>query len=91
LLLKGFRASILIQSGGDLQEALTLAKEVIEKANVYFEGNEVNEILVDPNIIAASICMRMQLIPEAVKYLNTAESIVKQLSGEMNEKLIDIY
>lgn len=56
----------------------------------YFEGNELNEALADPYLIASSIYIQQQQIQQAAIYLKKAEDIVAQFSGEINDKMIEI-
>ncbi len=51
----------------------------------------MSESLIDPYIMAASIYLQTNKIPEAAAYLKKAEAVVKSLSGEINEKAIEIY
>ena len=65
---------------------LTLIQDIID----YFEGNELNEALADPYLIASSIYIQLQQIQQAAIYLKKAEDIVAQFSGEINDKMIEI-
>ena len=75
----------------DFNEALKLTLDLIKQSIEYFEGNDVSESLIDPYILAASIYLQTNKIPEAAAYLKKAEAVVKSLSGEINEKAIEIY
>jgi len=68
-----------------------LAQQLIKENLAYFEGNEINETLVDPYMIVSSIYMQTNELPKALEYLAKAENVVKNLNGEMNEKFLEIY
>ena len=57
----------------------------------YYEGNDVIEFLVDPYMIAAQILLQTKKIQEATEYIRKAEFVIKQLNGDINEKMIEIY
>jgi len=42
-------------------------------------------------MIAASIYLQTNKIPEAAAYLKKAEAVVTSLSGEINEKSLEIF
>lgn len=68
-----------------------MAQQLIKENLAYFEGNEINETLVDPYMIVSSIYMQTNELPKALEYLAKAENVVKNLNGEMNEKFLEIY
>lgn len=49
----------IFQSTQDFEQALKLAKEVINDTIIYYEGNDINEALVDPYIIVTSVLMQL--------------------------------
>lgn len=81
----------MFQLQADFDQALKLTLELIKESLEYFEGNDVAETLVDPYMIAASIYLQTNKIPEAAAYLKKAEAVVKSLSGEINEKSLEIF
>ena len=80
----------IFQSTQDFNEALKLSKEVIGDTIEYYEGNDINEALVDPYIIVTSVLMQLGNIQQAAEYLNKAEGVVQALQGEMSDKIIEI-
>ena len=60
----------------DFEKALKMAHEAINDTIEYFDGNEINEALVDPYLMVATISLQTQKIEEAVLYIKKAESVV---------------
>ncbi|CDW73541.1 tpr repeat-containing protein [Stylonychia lemnae] len=84
------KANLKIKEG-DLQGGLDVLQETIKMSLEYFDGNEDNELLVDPLIFIGQIYTELDKIPQAIQALIRAEKIVKALSGEISDKLLDIY
>lgn len=91
LYLRQYQISLVFQLQADFDQALKLTLELIKDSLDYFEGNDVAETLVDPYMIAASIYLQTNKIPEAAAYLKKAEAVVTSLSGEINEKSLEIF
>ena len=68
-----------------------MALELIQMNLKYFEGNDATETLVDPYMIVASIYMQTNRIAETSDYLKKAETVIKALSGDISEKMLEIY
>ena len=66
---------------------LQLIQDILE----YFEGNEMIEVLVDPYLIASSIYLQQQRVQESTVYLQKAEQVILANSGEINDKMLEIY
>ena len=81
----------LTMAAGNLIEASQVCIETIQKIIDYYEGNEQNELIAEPLIILASIQLQTQQIEEAYKTGQRAERIVKEMNGELSEKLLEIY
>jgi hypothetical protein len=67
-----------------------MALEVIQDTIAYFEGNDINEALVDPLLIVCNIKLQTGQAKEAIEYLNKAENVVHSLMGEISDKMIEI-
>lgn len=74
----------------DFQLALKMSLDVIKDTVAYFEGNEINEALVDPLIIVCNIKLQAGQPKEAMDYLIKAETVVQSLMGEISDKMIEI-
>ena len=55
----------VFQTSQDFNKALKMAIEVIKDTIEYYEGNDINEALVDPYIIVTSILMQVGQIQAA--------------------------
>ena len=80
----------IFQVQQDFDLAINLTLTLIQDILDYFEGNELNEALVDPYLIASSIYLQQQQIQKSSEYLVKAEQVVVQFSGEINDKMIEI-
>jgi hypothetical protein len=54
LMLQGSKAGVLLGEG-NMEEAYTLCQELIPKIIKYYDGNETNEMIIDPLIVLGSI------------------------------------
>lgn len=72
------RASMAAHTG-DMDTSLKLAVEAYTACQQYFEGNELNEIFIDPLIIQASALMHKGDFPKALALMTKAESITKAI------------
>lgn len=64
---------------------------IIQKIIDYYDGNETNEMIIDPYIILCSLQLQSDHFDEATQSITKAEKITKELCGDYCEKLIDIY
>jgi hypothetical protein len=55
----------IFQTTQNFEEALNMALKSIKDTIEYYEGNDINEALVDPYIIATSVLMQMGQIQQA--------------------------
>eukprot|EP00347_Sterkiella_histriomuscorum_P014405 403360989 len=76
---------------GDMDCAQKMLENCIKNCLTYYEGNPNNELIVDPYIFLSEIYMQKNDIQNSITTILKAESIVKALTGEMNEKLLEIY
>jgi hypothetical protein len=91
LYLRQFIISVIFQQQSDFELALKMTQSLVDENLKYFDGNEINETLIDPYMILASIYLQTNKIGEASQVLQKAENIVMQLSGEVSEKMIEIF
>ena len=75
----------------DFDLALKMTLQLVQDILEYFQGNEMNEILVDPYLIASSIYLQQQKVQESTVYLQKAEQVVLANSGEINDKMLEIH
>src|ERR1035437_8942756 len=90
LILKACACSQFLQMQ-NMEEAMKMSQETMKESIEYFEGNEVNESMCEPLLIMASCYFQLGNIQMAVQTAVKCEKILKELSGEVNEKLMDVY
>lgn len=72
-------------------QAIEMTLKLIQDNLTYFNGNDVIETLIDPYVILSSIYLQQNRLQESKKYVDKAESLVRALNGELNDKMIEIY
>eukprot|EP00347_Sterkiella_histriomuscorum_P010167 403377348 len=76
---------------GDMDGAQKILENCIKNCMTYYEGNPNNELVVDPYLYLSGIYMQKNDIQNSITIILKAESVVKALNGELNEKLLEIY